>query len=291
MYAIELEGVTKTFRKSEFTLELPELRVPEGYVTGFIGENGAGKTTTIKLIMNMLFPNNGSVRVFGREAAAAEVRAQIGYVGESMGFMDEARLGDLIKMLRPFYPNWDNEEFQAILKRFGLVDLKKKHKALSQGKRKQFALATALAHHPRLLLLDEPTANLDPLARNEILTMLAEKLEREELTVFFSTHITSDLDKIADYLQFLHGGTILLSGAKDDILESHRMVKGKPALLAPETRRLFVECEETEFSFTGLCSNWKAAQEVFGDEAVYERATVEDVFLAYTKQKKGGLQR
>lgn len=287
MYAIELEGIRKTFPKSDFTLELPDLKIQEGYVTGFIGENGAGKTTTIKLIMNMLFPDTGSVRVFGKPASEADLRAEIGYVGEHMGFMEDARLCDLVKMLRPFYPQWDDGEFGAVLKRFGITDLRRKHKALSQGKRKQFALATALAHHPRLLLLDEPTANLDPLVRNEILEMLAGKLEREDLTVFFSTHITSDLDKIADYLQFLHGGRMLLSGAKDEILEQRAMVKGRRELLTSDTRGLFVSLEETEFGFTGLCGDAAKARETFGNEAVYERATVEDVFLAYTKREKG----
>lgn len=288
MYAIELEGVRKTFPKSGFTLELPALKIPEGYVTGFIGENGAGKTTAIKLMMDMLFPDTGSARLFGKAASNASLRAEIGYVGENMGFMEEARLGDLVKMITPFYPRWDQAEFDKILRRFGILNMKQKHKALSQGKRKQFALATALAHHPRLLLLDEPTANLDPLARNEILEMLAGKLEQEELTVFFSTHITSDLDKIADYLQFLHGGRLLLSGTKDEILEKRAIVKGKREMLAGETRGLFVDCEETEFGFRGLCEDVAAAREAFGQEAVYERATVEDVFLAYTKRERGG---
>lgn len=287
MYAIELEHVKKTFRKSGFMLDLPELRIPEGYVTGFIGENGAGKTTTMKLIMNMLFAGEGAVRVLGKDVSDASLRAEIGYVGENMGFMDEASLDSNVRMIKPFYPRWDDAAFSALLKRFGLTDLRKKHKALSQGKRKQFALATVLAHRPRLLLLDEPTANLDPLVRNEILTILSEKLEREELTVFFSTHITSDLDKIADYLQFIHAGRLLLSGTKDDILESHRMVKGKRELLAPETRDVFIYCEETEFGFSGLCGNIVAAREAFGDEAVYEKATVEDIFIAYTKRERG----
>lgn len=290
MYAIEMENVKKTFHKSGFTLDLPELRIPEGYVTGFIGENGAGKTTTIKLIMHMLFPDSGQVRLFGRPASEAALREEVGYVGESMGFMEDARLGDIVKMLRPFYPRWDDEEFDRIMKRFGLTNLRQKYKALSQGKRKQLALATALAHHPRLLLLDEPTANLDPLVRNEILTMLADKLAREDLTVFFSTHITSDLDKIADYLEFLHGGRLLLSGDKDTLLEDHRLVKGKRELLTQETRGLFVDCDETEFGFSGLCAHWEGAREAFGNEAVYERATVEDVFLAYTKREREGLQ-
>lgn len=287
MYAIELKNVKKTFKKSGFTLELPELRVREGFVTGFIGENGAGKTTAIKLIMNMLFADAGEVTVFGQEASKAALREEIGYVGEAMGFMEDARLGDIVKMMRPFYRRWDDGEFGKAARRFGLTDLRQKYKALSQGRRKQFALATALAHHPRLLLLDEPTANLDPLVRNEILTMLAGKLEREELTVFFSTHITSDLDKIADYLEFLHDGRILLSGAKDALLEAHRVVKGKRELLTPETRGVFIDCEETEFGFSGLCGDWDAARDVFGNEAVYERATVEDVFLAYTKRERG----
>lgn len=290
MYVIELEGVKKTFSKSGFSLDLPELRVAQGYVTGFIGENGAGKTTTIKLMMHMLLPDMGEVRLFGKPASRSVLRQEIGYVGEAMGFMEEARLEDLVKMLRPFYPRWDDGEFLTASKRLGLTNLRQKHKALSQGQRKQFALAVALAHHPKLLLLDEPTANLDPLVRNEILDMLSNKLEREDLTVFFSTHITSDLDKIADYLQFLHGGRVLLSGGKDELVEAHGLVKGRRELLTEETKGLFIDFQETEFGFTGLCADIAAAREIFNREAVYEKAAVEDIFLGYTRREKGRAQ-
>lgn len=286
MDAISFQNVCKTFRKSTFTLDLPDLHIPEGYMTGFIGENGAGKTTAIKLMMNMLLPNQGNIRIFGKDVSEASVRAEIGYVGEEMGFPNGARLDSLIKMIRPFYPAWDQAEFSHITKRFGLTDLHQKYKDLSQGKRKQFALATALAHHPRLLLLDEPTANLDPLVRNAILTLLAERLEKGALTVLFSTHITSDLDKIADYLLFIHQGRILLQGGKDEILESHSIVKGSHELLTEESRSCFLDCQETEFGFRAVTSRIPETREILGREAVYEKALVEDIFLAYVKKGK-----
>lgn len=290
MNAISFQNVSKTFPKSTFALDLPDLHIPEGYMTGFIGENGAGKTTAIKLMMNMLLANQGEIQIFGKDVSEASVRAEIGYVGEEMGFPNAARLDNLIKMLRPFYPAWDQEEFSRITRRFGLLDLRQKYKALSQGKRKQFALAVALAHHPRLLLLDEPTANLDPLVRNEILTLLSERLEKGNLTVLFSTHITSDLDKIADYLLFIHQGRILLQGEKDQILESHSIVKGRHELLTEESRPCFLDCQETEFGFRAVTGRITETREVLGQEAIYERALVEDIFLAYVKKGKDELQ-
>ena len=167
---IEITGLKKRFDKSGFVLDLPRLTVREGYVTGFIGENGAGKTTTIKLVMDLLFPDEGEVRVFGREAHAfsEQIKRDLGYIGEQTGFLGQAKLRTLREMVKPFYPNWDDVVFRRYLDRFSL-DPGKKFKDLSKGKQKQFALALALSHHPKLLLMDEPTANLDPLVRQELL--------------------------------------------------------------------------------------------------------------------------
>lgn len=290
MYAIELMGVEKHFAKSDYRLSLPEMRIPEGYVTGFIGENGAGKTTVIKLLMNMLFLDAGTATIFGRPVSDVTLRDEIGYVGEYMGFGDELRLDCILKMLRPFYSHWDEALLQKLLKRFGLTNLRQKHKALSQGKKRQFALATVLSRRPKLLLLDEPTANLDPLVRFEILEMLSDQLAQGDVTVFFSTHITSDLDKIADYLQFLHGGRLILQGDKDSLLEKHCIVKGGPQLLTEETKQLFVYSDVNAFGFSGLCDDAKSAQEIFGMEAVYERPRVEDLFLGYTRRERGDFE-
>ena len=287
MNVIEIEGLKKTFPKSSFTLDLPRLTVREGYVTGFIGENGAGKTTTLKLMMDMLFPDEGRVSIFGKDAHrdGVEIRRRISYIGENTGFLEQAKLSTLKAMVQPFYPDWDEAAFGRYVERFSL-DLGKRYNALSKGQRKQFALAVALSHHPRLLLLDEPTANLDPLVRQDILDILAEEMQQEGVSVFFSTHITSDLDKIADYLLFLHRGRLLLEGEKDAILDSRRRVKARRELYTPEAARLLVSAEVGEFGFTGLTEEFPALFALLGNEALYEKPTVEDLFLAYTRRDR-----
>lgn len=284
---IEITGLQKRFDKSCFVLDLPRLMVKEGYVTGFIGENGAGKTTTIKLLMDMLFPDMGEVKVFGLDAhaGAEQIKRDLGYIGEQTGFLGQAKLKTLREMIKPFYPSWDEAVFRRYLDRFSL-DPNKKFKDLSKGKQKQFALALALSHHPKLLLMDEPTANLDPLVRQELLDILADEIEQEGVSVFFSTHITSDLDKIADYILFLHGGRLLLEGDKDSLTDGHRVVKARRELLTSEVEGLLCGVEASEFGFRGLARDPGAVHALLGDEALYEKPTVEDLFLGYTRRER-----
>ena len=286
MDVITIQGLKKRFPKGRFQLDLPELAIQEGYITGFIGENGAGKTTTLKLMMDMLYADEGQITIFGKDAHldSAAIKKEIGYIGETPGFLEQGRLRSLKRMVQPFYENWDEAVFQRYADRFSL-DLNKRYKELSKGKRKQFAVAVALSHHPRLLLLDEPTANLDPLIRQEILEILLDEMQQEGISIFFSTHITSDLDKVADSLVFLHEGRLLLSGYKDEILDGHRMVRGRRELLTPEVAGLLVDVEASEFGFTGLTGQFAAVYALLGDEAVYEKPSVEDIFIGYTRRK------
>lgn len=289
MQAIALNNISKEFSKNNFHLSLPSLTVEQGYVTGFIGENGAGKSTTLGLVMGLLFPDVGTIQLLGQNCSnpkeVVQARRQVGYVGEVSGYFDPGKLSQIAKMVRPFYETWDDDLFLSLIRRFSLP-LDKRHKQLSQGQKKQFALTMALSHHPKLLLLDEPTANLDPLVRSEILFLLSELMESGEHTVFFSTHITSDLDKIADYLKFIHAGALLLEGEKDALLEGHRIVRGKTEQLNSTLTPLLIDAEKSEFGFSALTHQPQAVCALLGDEAVYERPTVEDIFLYYTRRER-----
>ncbi len=286
MNVIEMQDITKTL--GTFRLELPELTVQQGYITGFIGENGSGKTTTIKLLMNMLFADSGRIRLLDMDmpAQATQIKQLIGYMGDQMGYPEKLRLKQLKSCIASFYTNWDEQLCQKYLQHFQL-DESKRYSDLSKGMKKQFDLIMALSHHPQLLLLDEPTANLDPLAREQFLDILLSQMEQENLSVFFSTHITSDLDKVADDIIFLHHGRLLMTDTRDHLLETHRLVKGKTSLLIPEVEQTFVHIQRNNFGFEALSHNWQRTYELLGEEAIYERASLEDIFIYYVARSQG----
>lgn len=283
MSAIEIRDLSKKF--NEFELKIENLNIEKGYITGFIGPNGSGKTTTIKLIMNMLFKDSGSIKIFGKESDLNDISIKelIGYVGDISGYLHEAKLKNIKKVVAPFYKNWDGKLYEKYIKQFKL-DENKIYKELSKGQQKKFELAMVLAHHPKLIIMDEPTANLDPIVRNEFLEILQNHIEKEEATVFYSTHITSDLDKVADYLVFIHEGRIVLTGDKESILEKHKIIRGSSELLDSDTKKELISYNKNSFGFNGLTSNIKSAYEVFGDEVVYDKANLEDILMYYTKE-------
>jgi ABC-2 type transport system ATP-binding protein len=217
--------------------------VPRGYIMGFIGPNGAGKTTTIKLILGIINPDGGSVDAPDRE--------QIGVVMDAPLYVDDWTLSDVGAALAPFYRNWDAGQFVGYLKRFGL-DAKKKVKELSRGMKVKLQIAAALSHDAQLLVLDEPTSGLDPAARDEICDLLREFVTDERKSVLFSTHITTDLEKTADYVTFILGGRVVFTGTKDLLLESYVRVTGGLGELSAEQRQLVIGYREHGTGFEGM---------------------------------------
>lgn len=282
MNAVEIRNLSKNL--DGFNLNIENIDIPKGFITGFIGPNGSGKTTTIKLIMNMLNKDNGSIKIFGKELEKDDIstKEKIGYVGDISGYMREAKLKDIKKSIALFYKTWDEDLYKQYLNKFSLNE-NKVYKELSKGQQKKFELIITLSHHPSLIIMDEPTANLDPIVRNEFIEVLQEHIEKENATVFYSTHITSDLDKVGDYLVFIYNGKIILSGEKDNILENHRIIRGNNNLLDNDTKKVFVSYKENSFGFDGLTSNYKNAYEVFGEEVVYDKANLEDILMYYTR--------
>ena len=282
MNAIEIKNLRKNL--GNFSLKIDDLKIPEGFVTGFIGPNGSGKTTTIKLIMNMINKDEGFIKMWGKDYKInnLNIKEKIGYVGEFSGYLHEAKIGRIKKSLSVFYKNWDEKLYEKYMKQFNLNE-DKAYKDLSKGQQKKFEIVMAMSHHPKLIIMDEPTANLDPLVRNELLNILQERIEEDNATVFFSTHITSDLDKIGDYVVFIYKGEIFLADTKDNILENHIIVKGKKELLNNETRNIFISINENAFGFEGLVNNRKKAYEIFGEEVLYDKPNLEDILTYYTR--------
>lgn len=283
MSAIKIKNLSKSF--GDFTLDIKKLDIKKGYVTGFIGPNGSGKTTTIKLIMNMLSKDSGSIDIFGKEYKESDLdmKEQIGYVGDISGYLQDAKLSAIKNSISKFYKSWDEKLYKTYVKQFNLNE-NKIYKELSKGQQKQFELTMTLAHHPKVIIMDEPTANLDPLVRNEFLEILQDRIEVDNASVFYSTHITSDLDKVGDYLVFIYGGKIILEGEKDTILEEHSIVRGKKELLNYETKNIFIHVSENNLGFEGLVSDKKEAYEIFGEEVIYDRPNLENILSFYTRR-------
>lgn len=282
MNSIEIRNLQKNYKN--FSLIIDNLDIPEGYITGFIGPNGSGKTTTIKSLLGMVKPDSGEIKILNSNINKdTKTKENIAYVGDESGFLEESKLSNLHKIISKFYPNWDESLYQNYLTKFN-IDESKLYKDLSKGQKKQFELIMALSHHPKLLIMDEPTSSLDPIIRNEFLELMQDHIEMDSMTVFYSTHITTDLDKSADYIVMVYNGKILLQGEKDYILDNHVLIKSKKTLINNTIKKQFISLKENAFGFEGLISNKKKAYELFGNEAIYEKCTLEDLLLYYTRR-------
>lgn len=275
---LEVKGLRKNFKS--FALKDISFSLPKGYIMGFIGPNGAGKSTTIKLIMNLLKKDGGQIKVFGKDNIQyeKEIKNHIGFVYDENHFYEELTLSEMKNIIAPFYKTWDDKIFNNYIKMFQLP-LNKKVKELSKGMKMKFSLAIALSHNAKLLIMDEPTSGLDPIFRSELLEILQDIIQDGEKSVFFSTHITSDLEKIADYITFIHEGQIVLSTTKDDILDNYCIVKGGLDLLNKDTKKAFVGIRENNYGFEGLIDSREKAQSLFKDNDVIEKPSLEDIMV------------
>ena len=282
MNSIEIRNLQKNYKN--FSLTIDNLHIPEGYITGFIGPNGSGKTTTIKSLLGMVKPDSGEIKILNSNINKdTKTKENIAYVGDESGFLEESKLSNLHKIISKFYSNWDEELYKKYINKFQINE-SKTYKDLSKGQKKQFELIMALSHHPKLLIMDEPTSSLDPIIRNEFLELMQDHIEIDNMTVFYSTHITTDLDKAADYIVMIYNGKILLKGEKDEILDNHVIVKIKKELVDNSIKKEFISLKESAFGFEGLISDKRKAYDIFGDEAIYEKCTLEDILLYYTRR-------
>lgn len=278
MNILEVTGLCKSYR--DFALKDITFSVPEGCIAGFIGVNGAGKTTTLKSILSLVRPSAGQIRIFGLDMAAneREIKDRIGVVFDDGQFYMELTLKEMKNVLAAAYSSWSESDFAGWLDRFELSP-RQKISELSKGMRMKFALALALSHKAELLLMDEPTSGLDPLIRAEFLHVLTDYMEQGGKGVLFSTHITSDLDKVADMLVMIDRGRIAFQEEKDALMDSYRIIKGDPAMLSEETRKLFLKLDENTFGFTGITKEADRVMKLMPG-VLSERAAVEDIMLA-----------
>ena len=221
-----LKNVNKKYEKSNFAIKDISFSVPEGSIVGFIGENGAGKSTTMNCILNVIRRDSGTIEIFGREMTDEDIdiRENIGVVYDSNNFPEYLTAKQLADILGRIYSKWDDFCFEQFLRRFGLPE-SQKIKTYSRGMSMKLAIAVALSHDSKLLILDEATSGLDPVMRDEILDVLLEFVKQENHSILLSSHITSDLEKIADYIVFIHNGEIILNKTKDELIYEYGVIR------------------------------------------------------------------
>lgn len=278
MNALEIRGLTKTY--PSFQLDHLDLTLPSGCIMGLVGENGAGKSTTIKLILEMIRKESGTIRILGREDGK-DIRLtkdELGVVLDDVGIPEWLNTAQVGKIMALTFRNWDRNTYEDLLKKLALPE-KKPFKSFSRGMKMKLGIAIALSHHAKLLILDEATSGLDPVVRDEVVEMLYEFTREEDHSVLISSHIVSDLEKLCDYIAFLHQGRLLVCEEKDVLLERYGIFHGSREELAELGPKAVLHKKESEY----------------GTQAIVERErvphglklspiSIEDLFLAMIKE-------
>ncbi len=284
--AIEISGVTK--RYEGFTLDNISFNVPKGSIMGFIGQNGAGKTTTIRSLLNITNIDEGEIRLLGLDHIKDEfeIKNRLAVVFDELPFHDVFNAVDMARIFEGLYPEWDNAAYYAYLERFKLPP-KKKIGQYSKGMKMKLQIACALSHNAELLVMDEATTGLDPVVRDEILHIFMEYLQNGERSILMSSHITTDLEKIADSVTFIDKGKILLTGYKDVILETHGILKCSKDELGNIDKADIVSVRENEFGAEIMLSDRENARHKYGG-AVIDPASLDDIMLYYVHKGEMG---
>lgn len=282
-YVLEVNGLKKAYKQKQ-VLQDVTFNVYEGCISGFIGVNGVGKTTTIKMLLGLVKPDAGEIKIFGMDLKQNQrkIKERIGIVFDNGYLYDDLTIKDMAKIISSAYKSWDQKVFQDYMDRFSL-NQKEYIKNLSKGMRMKCALAYALSHHADLLIMDEPTSGLDPKVRRQILQIIQEFVEEEGKSVFFSTHITNDLERCVDDVIMLQEGRVLFQEEKDLLLESHAFVKGNKNWLDQENESLFIELNQKGFHFEGL-TNQKEKVKKRMPQALFEKPNIEEIMIAYSKK-------
>lgn len=282
---IELKGISKDY--GDFKLDDVSFSVPQGCVCGFIGQNGAGKTTTIQIILDAINRDGGEVYVFGKsmDKDSAALRENIGVVFDEMGFHDFLTAAQINTIMKNVYQNWNQEKYFEYLRLFSLP-AKKACGSFSRGMRMKLQIAAALSHEAKLLIMDEPTSGLDPIVRNEMLQIFREFVVEEDHTILLSSHITGDLEKLADEVVFIDGGKIVLKGNKDEMLEKHGILRCKKDELKNISESLIVSAEISSLGAEVLVNDRKAAEKLY-PEMIVEPAGLEEIMIYYVNRAKG----
>ncbi len=253
---------------------------------GLIGENGAGKTTTIKAILNVINSYDGEIKVFGKDSKIYEkqIKEEIGVVLDDSFLSEYLTPCDINKIMKKLYKNWDEKLYFRYIEEFKLPK-DKISKEYSSGMKMKLKIATAISHNPKLLILDEPTAGLDPIARNEILDIFQDFIQDEEHSILVSSHITSDLEHIADYITFINNGEIVLTKTRDELLENYGIVKCSKEEFERIDKKDYIKCRKNRYEYDILVEN-KEEFKIKYDIQIIDKPSIEDIMVIYVKGEK-----
>lgn len=280
---LKVENLCKSY--PTFQLKNISFELHEGFITGFIGKNGAGKTTTIKSILDYVHPDSGNVEMFDTKMSDDEVaiKQQVGVLLGELDYYPKTKVKKISDIQRRFYTNWDDNIYRNYLEEFE-IDENKQLCQLSSGMRVKLGLSFALSHKAKLLILDEPTSGLDPIARDELLHIFSKIVSDGKTGIIYSTHITSDLDKCADYILYISNGSLIANTTKDDLIDEHRLLGGTLTQLTDELQHRAIGIQKNAFGFSALI---KTADLLPSDDTLQiARPNLEDIMIYYDSEEK-----
>lgn len=279
--ALTITGLTKKY--SNFTLDNISFSIPSGSIVGLIGENGAGKSTTVNSILGLIKKDSGKIMILGHDIDSFDyaVKEKVGVVFDGSNFSEELTPIKLSKVLCSIYSSWDKPYYNNLLSRLG-IPASKKIKTFSKGMKMKLSIVVAFAHHPHLLILDEATSGLDPIVRDDILDMFLEFVQDEEHSILVSSHITSDLEKVADYIVFIHAGKIIFCKTKDELLEHYGIIKCGAAQFDAIDKNDIIAYRKQDYEWQILVANRGRAVKKY-PKAIVIPATIDEIMLLYVK--------
>lgn len=276
-YALKLENVTKEYK--DFKLDNISVNVPRGVIMGFIGENGAGKSTTIKLILDLLRRDAGIITVLGTDVCELKsIKEKIGVVMDESCFPENLNVEEINKIMKRIYSTWNEERFFEYMKKFSIVE-RKPVKEYSRGMKMKLSIAVALSHDSEILIMDEATSGLDPIVREEILDIFLDFIQDETHSIFMSSHIISDLEKICDYITFIHKGRIIFSEPKDVLIDDYGILKCSEEELKEVSPGAVKGIRKNKFGVEAL-----VLKNEISARHVVDRANIEDIMLFCVKE-------
>ena len=284
MDALSIKGLTKNYDK--FSLSNIDMNIPQGCIMGLIGENGAGKSTLIKSVLDLVNRESGEIEFYGEklDRSSTKLREDIGVVFDTLHYHESLSIAQIAKISACTYKNWDDKDFDKYLGLFKL-DRKSKVKTLSKGMKMKLGIAIALSHKAKFLILDEPTAGLDPVAREDLLEIFLDFMQDETHSILISSHITSDLEKIADYITFIHDGKLLLSKTKDELLYDYRIVRCGESDFTELKEEQGAVWRRQDYQYDVLLPNGKELESKY-TSCNFERPTIDEIMLMYIRGER-----